>query len=116
MKVNINHVEVDGDVDIEFESNLTQPLQTRRDYGARLAWDEKIPGGLAEGKDPKDFDQKQLAKGRKVELEHTDDPDVATEITMDHLTEDPVYYDKLEKIEKSASRIAQRFLLLNQFT
>lgn len=49
---------------------------------------------------PKQFDAKSLAKGIKVELEHTDDEEVALEIAMDHLTEDPAYYDKLEKIEK----------------
>jgi len=30
---------------------------------------------------------------------HTDDPDLALEITMDHLTEDLDYYDKLAQIE-----------------
>lgn len=60
---------------------------------------QKIPGGLAKGKAPEDFDSKALAKGTRVELEHTDDENVAREIAMDHLTEDPNYYDKLEKIE-----------------
>ena len=35
-------------------------------------------------------------------MEHTDDPDLAREIAMDHLTEDPDYYTKLEKVEKHA--------------
>jgi len=61
---------------------------------------DKIPGGLAEGKDPSDFDAKQLQKGIKVEMEHTKDPSIAQEIAMDHLTEDPKYYIKLESIEK----------------
>jgi hypothetical protein len=43
--------------------------------------------------------KKQLQKGIKVELEHTDDENVAREIAMDHLYEDPKYYDKLKKIE-----------------
>jgi hypothetical protein len=64
---------------------------------------EKIPGGLADKKSPKDFNSKALAKGTKIEREHTDDPEKAREIAMDHLTEDPKYYDKLEKIEKKAS-------------
>jgi len=63
-------------------------------------WEEKIPGGLAEGKNPKDFNQEQLQKGIKVEVEHTPDKNKAKEIAMDHLTEDPKYYDKLEKMEK----------------
>jgi len=63
---------------------------------------DKVPGGLADKKKPSDFDPKALAKGQKVEMEHTDDPALAREIAMDHLTEDPSYYDKLEVIEKKA--------------
>jgi len=36
------------------------------------------------------------------EMEHTDDPSVAKEIAMDHLTEDVDYYKKIKKIEKSS--------------
>jgi len=61
--------------------------------------EDEIPGGLADKKKPSDFDPKQLAKGIKVELEHTDDRNLAQEISMDHLTEDPDYYSKLEKME-----------------
>jgi hypothetical protein len=43
--------------------------------------------------------KKQLNKGIKVEMEHTNDKGKAKEIAMDHLFEDPKYYDKLEKIE-----------------
>ena len=64
---------------------------------ARIA--EKIPGGLAAGKSDEDFDAGALAKGKKVEMEHTDDPEKAKEIARDHLTEDPKYYDKLAKME-----------------
>jgi len=77
--------------------------------GGKVA-EEKIPGGLSKGKKPTDFDQGQLAKGVKVEMEHTTDPDLAQEIAMDHLTEDPKYYQKLEKVEKAATRIALRYL------
>ena len=59
-----------------------------------------IPGGLADKKHPSDFDSEALKKGLKVELEHTTDPHIAVEIAMDHLTEDPAYYDKLAKMEK----------------
>jgi hypothetical protein len=47
--------------------------------------------------------KKQLNKGIKVEMEHTDDKERAKEISMDHLFEDPKYYDKLEKIESKES-------------
>lgn len=62
---------------------------------------DKIPGGLADKKKPSDFDPKLLAQGVKVEMEHTSDKKIATEIAMDHLTEDLKYYDKLKTIEKS---------------
>lgn len=41
----------------------------------------------------------QLAKGIKVELEHTTDPKVAREIALDHLLEFPDYYDRLARAE-----------------
>lgn len=59
-----------------------------------------LPGGLADESIPSDFDLNQLLKGIKHELEHTDDPKIAMEIAMDHLKEDPKYYDKLEQIEE----------------
>jgi hypothetical protein len=43
----------------------------------------------------------QLVKGIKVEMEHTDDIEVAKEIAMDHLAEDPNYYTKLKRIEEA---------------
>ncbi len=42
----------------------------------------------------------QLAKGIKVEQEHTGDLALAREIALDHLNEFPDYYDRLSKIEK----------------
>jgi hypothetical protein len=41
----------------------------------------------------------QLMKGIAVEREHTNEVNLAMEIAMDHVAEDPKYYDKLEKIE-----------------
>lgn len=46
----------------------------------------------------------QLTKGIKVELEHTDDKEKATEIAMDHLSEFPDYYDRLDKMENKAKK------------
>jgi hypothetical protein len=42
--------------------------------------------------------KKELKKGIKVEKEHTSDVKKATRIAMDHLSEDPKYYTKLDKI------------------
>lgn len=62
---------------------------------------DKIPGGKADKKSPKDFDQAALAQGIKIEMEHTSDKAIAQEIAMDHLTEDAKYYEKLKQVEKS---------------
>jgi hypothetical protein len=67
-------------------------------------WKEKIPGGLA--RVPPKVDPKQVEKGIKVELEHTNDRSIAREIAYDHLTEDPIYYDKLEEMEKKAADLS----------
>lgn len=63
-------------------------------------WREKIPGGLSAGKQPSDYPKEALKDGIKTELEHTSDSDIAVEIAMDHLEEDPEYYEKLSKMEK----------------
>lgn len=65
---------------------------------------EHLPGGLAAGLTPDDFDPEQLARGIEVELEHTQDVGIATEIAMDHLVEDPMYYEKLNAMEMNARR------------
>lgn len=59
---------------------------------------DTVKGGLADKADPSQFDQEQLMKGIHVEMEHTNDILQATEIAMDHLIEDPNYYDKLATI------------------
>lgn len=69
------------------------------------SWTDKIPGGLSDGKTPSDFSKKLLAQGKKVESEHTSDPSIATEIAMDHLTEDGRYYEKLKRLEKDAATV-----------
>jgi hypothetical protein len=60
---------------------------------------DQIPGGLADKSDPSEFDSNQLAMGKKVEREHTNSDERATEIAMDHLKENPRYYSLLKKIE-----------------
>lgn len=78
-------------------------LQPWRAY-SDMEWKDKIPGGLADKKKPSDFDRGALEKGLKVEMEHTNNPQIALEIAMDHLTESKTYYDDLEKIEKHAKK------------
>lgn len=81
-----NESKVKEDVSVTVVSTSDQPA-------------EKVEGGLADGKKPGDFDPEQLQAGVKVEMEHTNDPETAREIAMDHLTEDPEYYTKLAKME-----------------
>jgi hypothetical protein len=69
-----------------------------------------VPGGLAKGLTLNDIAEKhgvsvdimvaEFKKGIAVEMEHTTDREVAKEITLDHLFEDPKYYDKLAKVEE----------------
>lgn len=48
------------------------------------------------------FDADELAKGIKVEMEHTDDEAMAKAIAKDHLSEIPDYYTRLLKMEAEA--------------
>ena len=69
----------------------------------------KLKGGLSDKMKPEDLAKKhetsinsilsQLKKGMKIEKEHTNDEEKAKEIAMDHIYEDPKYYDKLSKVE-----------------
>lgn len=48
------------------------------------------------------FDEKELAAGIKVEMEHTSNKIMAERIAKDHLTEINDYYTRLIKMEKDA--------------
>ena len=82
--------------------SMTVTTMLRKDKEGTLFrhWHDHLPGGLADKKKPQDFDSKSLAQGQVVESEHTSQPALATEIAMDHLTEDPKYYTKLNRMEK----------------
>ncbi len=55
----------------------------------------KLPGGVGDETPTSNVDPTQLSIGVQIEMEHTNNPDIAKEIAMDHLTEDPQYYTKL---------------------
>jgi hypothetical protein len=59
--------------------------------------EDLIPGGKGDTSSPQSFDPHELAMGMKVEMEHTRDQRLAKEIAIDHLTEDPHYYSKLNQ-------------------
>jgi hypothetical protein len=72
--------------------------------------EDKITGGLTDDKTVSSIAKKhevkithiikQIRKGVKIEMEHTNSPTIAKEIAKDHLWEDPNYYTKLDKMEK----------------
>ena len=101
--------------------NIEDPLE-RYDVTVTMAnsnehikvsgWKDQLPGGMADKKKPEDFDAEQLGKGTRVEMEHTNDPEIAKEIAMDHLEESKdykeksvgKYYDLLEQMERIIER------------
>lgn len=94
---------ISDNISTEMHAGKPQPQAIAIAYskaGKSLKKDE-IPGGLADDKTPKDFDEKDLQEGMKVEMEHTSDKKIAREIAMDHLTEDKHYYKKLKEVEKN---------------
>ena len=54
----------------------------------------KLPGGVGDKSTTDQVNPTQLSIGIQIEMEHTNDLDIAKEIAMDHLTEDPEYYTK----------------------
>jgi len=71
--------------------------------------EDKISGGLGDKDDvkslashhdvPEELIELMIDWGIKVEMEHTDDKEIAKEIAMDHIKEDPIYYVKLKEME-----------------
>jgi tRNA nucleotidyltransferase/poly(A) polymerase len=80
---------------------LTDAVRAALAGSARTAR-EHIPGGRGRGRTPADFDPHQVERGTAVELEHTPDRGVAREIAIDHLTEFPDYYTRLDRMESEA--------------
>ena len=68
----------------------------------------KLKGGKGDKLTAEDVNPYEYLKGLKIEREHTEDEDEASEIVLDHLSEDPMYYTNLvamEKMTKKKSRI-----------
>jgi hypothetical protein len=57
----------------------------------------KLVGGRGDFTSTGEIDPTQLSTGIQIEMEHTNDPDIAKEIAIDHLTKDSEYYIKLIK-------------------
>ncbi len=61
------------------------------------ASNDRIPGGKGHLLDPRDVDPIELKMGIRHEMEHTIDPDIAKEIALDHLAENPKYYSDMKR-------------------
>jgi len=72
---------------------------------ARMFLEKFLSAGLAYQEDtmPCDVDKQELLMGIKVEYEHTTSRQIAMRIALDHLTEIPDYYTRLEKMEHDAN-------------
>jgi len=75
---------------------------------AKKKWEEHIPGGKADGKTPDDFEKSQVERGKNIEFEHSNDPDTAREVSMDHLEEHKDYYVGLKHMENMLSEMEKR--------
>ena len=64
-----------------------------------------LRGGKSGGKVPEGIDPEQLNKGIEVEAEHSSDPATAKKIAIDHLTEMPDYYTRLDQMEGSGGQV-----------
>lgn len=113
-EVNDKHIdELQGKLSKDFERGaaifmkdvmdaVKEDLESRKAVKKSEPIKDKLPGGTADGMDPNDFDRVMLEEGIAHEMEHTKDRDIAREIAMDHLTEDPQYYKKQGTIEKES--------------
>lgn len=61
-------------------------------------WNKSTTVRLKEGKElnPNQIHPSELRMGIQVEMEHTDDPEKAKKIALDHLAENPFYYTALK--------------------
>jgi len=71
-------------------------------------YQDKLKGGKADKKTPSDFPKKEVERGKDVEFEHTNTPDIAREISIDHLEEHPDYYTGLKHMENMLKDIEKK--------
>jgi len=79
--------------------------------------EDMVPGGLSDNMTAQELADKHgvdvaeieaaIEKGVKVEMEHTDDEKIAHEVAMDHIFEDPKYYDKLANMENESETVEE---------
>lgn len=70
---------------------------------------------IKKGITEKDVLPKELEMGIKIEMEHTDNPELAKKIALDHLTEHKYYYSNLKIYEDRFSQPASESLFGDLF-
>lgn len=85
---------------------FANPVSCRPEAAARFVteaihrgWLAPVMGGIADGMSPAHFPIHDLAAGLCVELEHTNDWELALRIAMDHLVDHSGYYRALARME-----------------
>jgi len=67
----------------------------------------KVPckcGHRSTGYSEKDFDERKIHEGAKIEFEHTCNKELAEKIAEDHISEFSKYYDYLERMENKLKK------------
>jgi hypothetical protein len=88
----INWAKKEGYSELEVENTVCEILSNFLSVGK--AKEEDIR--------KKDVSKKELKDGKKVEMEHVKDEQLAEKIALDHLAEIPDYYNRLKKMEEQA--------------
>jgi hypothetical protein len=83
----------------EIEEAMKQSISGKIDQIDSGVEEQKLEGGVGDETEESDVDDEQLEMGKETEKEHTSDKGQAKEIALDHLTEDPEYYSKLQEME-----------------
>ena len=95
---------ISSPVNAGFSNQVMNVLTNRLPQMNKKSADQNpLKGGIGDKMDLSKQNPQQVNKGIAVEKEHTPKTELAKDIVKDHLTEDPDYYSKLEKIEKSGA-------------
>ena len=90
--------------DLALKPQWRGPVRAKKDHATVLKekfdidldmYEDQLGGGYADKKLPSDFDLDELVLGVEIEMEHTDDPYIALEISCDHLEENDHYYSEV---------------------
>jgi hypothetical protein len=87
----------DGDDDAETLAMIDKIAKEKEGEEAVMAqYDESLNEAKKEKVDADRVHPQELSMGIKVEMEHTNDPEKAKKIALDHLAENPFYYTELK--------------------